>query len=184
MRRRAAKQEVQPDAMSDFRSRSKLWNKHSVCVIDSLQWNPLCCICCSLFLSAALHYELLLPTCLWHSLEATWTLSWMFCDHVLMKCYCLHSASGHHVKDKESEVFSYLSEDCGRFQLFFMTESVTLSLLLCPPSPTTPEPWSFPLFSVFKLISFICFLSTRPAFPHPLPLILILIETSLCLLLP
>lgn len=120
----------------------------------------------------------------WHSLEATWTLSWMFCDHVLMKCYCLHSASGHHVKDKESEVFSNLSEDCGRFQLFFTTESVTLSLLLCPPSPTTPEPWSFPLFSVFKLISFICFSSTCPAFPHPLPLILIMIKTSLCLLLP
>lgn len=53
-------------------------------------------------LSAALHYELLLPTCLWHFLKATWTFSLMFCDHKLIKCYPLHSAKGHHVNDKES----------------------------------------------------------------------------------
>lgn len=40
----------------------------SFSVIDRLLLNLLCCICCSL-LSAAPHYDLLLPTCLWHNLK-------------------------------------------------------------------------------------------------------------------
>lgn len=112
MRSRAAEQDVKPDAMSDFRTkpRSKLWalmwNKQAlayvcvcVCVIDSPVKSSLLFLLFSV-LSAALHYELLLPTRLWCSLKATWTFSWMFCDHKNDKNATFYiQPKGHHVND-------------------------------------------------------------------------------------
>lgn len=138
MRSRAAEQDVQPGAMSDFKTRFQTVKqtrrvRACVCVCD---WQPpvkssLLYLLFSV-LSAALHYELLLPTCLWHSLKATWTF-FHECSVIIdlwNATVCIQpKVTMLMIKSQRSFLIS------GRFQLSLTTESKTFSLPLYPSSP-------------------------------------------------
>lgn len=127
----------------------KCENKHTVCVcvwltasgsILSVVFAVLCSVCCSSLWTAAPNLSVT------HS-EATWAFSWMFCDHEMMKCYCVHSAKGHHVNDKESEVFLrslWKLQSFSALPHYWIYNIFSASLPLHP--QTTPEPWSLVLF--------------------------------------